>query len=69
MKSSFAVLAQISYTGAAETVHVSIDQAELGRAAQAIADTAEQYVNDNMQDIQPLAISAQDIVEEYMTRG
>jgi len=51
MKTSFAVLALLGYVNAAETVHISIDQNELARAAQAIAGTAEQYVNNNMDHI------------------
>ena len=69
MKTSFAVLALLGYVNAAETVHISIDQNELARAAQAIAGTAEEYVNDNMDNIQPIALSAQGIVEEFMTRS
>jgi len=69
MKTTAAVLALIGSTNATYTFSVSVDERELQRTAEALGQTAEQWVNDNQDDLMPVGLAAKDIVEEYMVRG
>ena len=69
MKTSSAVLALIGATNATYSVTVSVDEQALGQTAQDVGQSVDQFVNDNMGDLQPVAMASGDIVTEWLTRG
>ena len=68
MKTSAAVIALLGSANAGYSVHVNIDEKELARAAEDVSDTIDKFVQDNAQDIIPVAQSIQNVAEDHLTR-